>query len=303
MDGDGPTIPQFCLDRLSIKPAQYLGGRVNWHWLVEKSSDRFVLRGYPEHLLQDVEYEHDVMRRLHELGWPVPTVVEGPISGAGRLWCLLVLLPGAPRAGDDPDERTDRGQLLAELHQATSTFPVAGQRTGFQTADELVHRVALMTAVREYEQLRPRSGHILRWHLDQVCEAFDRIELEDAETMVVHSDFATWNLLYEDGRLSGVLDFDGTHQNYRVSDFALSWRGYQDEVIEGYERVHPLSDLDRQLLGPCYWSWLFIGVEREVAGMVSGDRPIHDFDWQVNHLLRRPRLFADPLPPYAGPRD
>ena len=76
----------------------------------------------------------------------------------------------------------------------------------------------------------------------------------------------------------------------------------QDEVVEGYEEVHPLSDFDQNLLCPAYWSWLFIGVENRIEDMISGRVPIHDFDWQVEHLLRRPELYGDRLEPYPGPR-
>ena len=78
----------------------------------------------------------------------------------------------------------------------------------------------------------------MRWHIDRAQENFERIDLDRAETIVLHSDFAPWNLLFEDERLTGIIDFDGTHLNYRVADFANSWRGYQDEVIDGYHDMH-----------------------------------------------------------------
>ena len=299
---ESPSVPQVCLDRWSIKQVKHLGGRVNQHWLVETDSSRLVLRGYPEDQVQDVWYEHEVMRRLHQLGWPVATVVEDPISAADRLWSLFTLLPGAPRVDKGPDERRDRGRLLAELHESTSALADMGQWRGFRKADEIVHDPTLVEAIREYERIRPSHGHIMRWHLDKVRRAFEPIELDDAETIVLHSDFAPWNLLFVDGKLSGVLDFESTHLNYRVSDFALSWRGHQDEVVEGYEEVHPLSDFDQNLLCPAYWSWLFIGVKQRIEGMISGQIPIHDFDWQVEHLLRRPELYSERLEPYPGPK-
>ncbi len=83
-----------------------------------------------------------------------------------------------------------------------------------------------------------------------------------------------------DDRLSGVLDFESTHLDFRVADFALSWRGSYDEVVHGYEAVHPLSDLDWQLLVPVFWGWLFLGVKDEISAMLSGQAAIHGFDWQ-----------------------
>ncbi len=89
---------------------------------------------------------------------------------------------------------------------------------------------------------------------------------------------------------------------YRVSDFALAWRGRQDEVIHGYEQVHELTELDRQLLVPAYWAWLFLGVEEGINRMISGISTPHGFDWQTKHLLRRSRFHDGWAEPYPGPK-
>ena len=129
-----------------------------------------------------------------------------------------------------------------------------GQRRGFGLADEVIGDPELVGLIQGYEKFRLSEGHVVRWHIDQALEGFDRLDLESAETTVLHSDFAPWNLLYEGEILTGILDFDATHLNYRGADFANSWRGYQDEVIEGYEEVHKLSDLDWELLVPAFWA-------------------------------------------------
>ncbi|MCL2639967.1 MAG: phosphotransferase, partial [Phycisphaerales bacterium] len=118
-----------------------------------------------------------------------------------------------------------------------------------------------------------------------------------------HGDFAPWNILYNDGHLTGLIDFEATHLNYRASDFALAWRGHQDEVIQGYEEVHPLSSFDRQLLIPCYWSWLFLGIKDEINKIKQGSLPpipLPNFHWQIRHLLTRSKLLN--ILPYPGPK-
>ena len=173
-----------------------------------------------------------------------------------------------------------------------------GQRIGFGLSDEAVQDPDLVSAIRDYERIYPAEGHILRWHLDRARESFESIDLDTAETIVLHSDFAQWNLLFESGRLTGILDFEATHLNYRVADFALSWRGYQDEVIDGYQEVHKLTDPDWDLLIPAYWSWLFLGVKAAIIAMTSGKVPPHRFEWQIEHLQKRSRLLAQRAPQY-----
>lgn len=92
-----------------------------------------------------------------------------------------------------------------------------------------------------------------------------------------------------------------THLKYRVSDFGLSWRGHQDAVVEGYEEVSPLSELEQSLLTPAYLSWLFVGIEGRIRAMLAGRLPYDDFAWTVRHLLRRPTLYGQRLPPYRAP--
>ena len=140
----------------------------------------------------------------------------------------------------------------------------------------------------------------MRWHIARALESFARIDLGRAETIVLHSDFAPWNLLFQGGQLTGIIDFDGTHLNYRVADFANSWRGNQDEVIDGYQEIHKLTDLDWQLLIPVYWSWMFIGAKDAIRAMVSGKAPPHDFEWAIRHLVRREGLMGQRAERYPG---
>jgi aminoglycoside phosphotransferase (APT) family kinase protein len=304
MLADQCPVSPICRDVMrywDATPIDYLGGRSNEHWLVESGRSRFVLRGYSAEPFDDIGYELAVLRCLRDLGWPVPVAVEEPIHRGGRTWCLFTWLPGACRPlADGVEEKRTRGRLLAELHDATSRMAGMGQRGGFDRSDALIRDPALVSAIRAYERIYPAEGHIMRWHLDRAQEAFACLDVETAETIVLHSDFARWNLLFEGERLTGILDFEATHLDYRVADFALSWRGEHDEVINGYQEVHTLTDLDWELLVPVYWSWLFIGVKKEIGAMIAGKVPPHDFEWQVRHLMRRPGLLGRRAPRYPG---
>ena len=240
------------------------------------------------------------MAHLLHAGWAVPEILGDPFRAEGAQFQLMSLLPGSPKARADSDERLTRGRLLARLHDTLASFP-STQRTGFSTSDQLVRRTELIDALRAYEQVDSRVAYIMLWHLDRVREGFETVPLGDADKLTLHGDFAVWNLLFEGDQLSGILDFEATHLNYRAADFALSWRGHQDEVVEGYEDVHPLSDLDWELLGLCYWSWLFIGIEEKIDAILQGS-PGRDLEWHVTHLLRRPGLPRFSLPSFPDGR-
>ena len=295
-----PQIPGTVKQRWGISPACYLGGRHNQNWLVEFRGSHLVVRGSSDEPFPHIAYELEVLTRLDREGWPVPAPVEEPVEVDGRTWGLLKFLPGTCRTTNRPSDRRARGRLLAELHEATTPLVGMGQRKGFGLADEVVGDPELIGLVQEYEKHKPSEGHVLRWHMDQARVCFDRLNLADAETTVLHSDFAPWNLLYEGKNLTGILDFDSTHLNYRVADFANSWRGYQDEVIHGYEEVQKLSDLDWDLLVPTFWAWMFIGVKQAIKVTLVEKGVPPDFEWQVRHLLRREGLMGRRAAPYPG---
>jgi Ser/Thr protein kinase RdoA (MazF antagonist) len=247
----------------------------------------------------DITYELEVQQYLRRDGWPVAQVIREPTWLADKTWCLLERLPGAS-LDDSPEERRQRGRLLAELHESTAQLTGLGQRAGFVLADTLAGDAELERSICAYERMRPREGHILRWHLDCARAAFAQLDLQNAETVVLHGDFARWNLLFQDDRLTGILDFEASHRNYRVADFALSWRGDQDEVLAGYMQVHPLAELDWQLLVPAFWSWLFLGMKQQIGDILSGKAQPHGFEWQIKHLLKRTDLLAHRAPAYSG---
>ena len=258
-----------------------------------------MVRGYSNEAFPHIAYELEVLTQLDEAGWPVPTEVEGPIQVDGRTWGLFKYFPGTCRTSNEPEDRRARGRLLAELHEATASLEGMGQRRGFGLSDDVIGDPGLIDSIRKYEQIKPSEGHVMRWHIDRANEAFDRLDLDSAVTTVLHGDFTPWNLLYEGESLTGVIDFEATHLNYRVADFANSWRGHQDEVVEGYEEVSKLSDLDWQLLVPAYWAWMFIGVRQAIETALERKDAPPDFEWQIRHLLRREGLMgglADPYP-------
>lgn len=304
MIADGSPTQKVCHEvkhQWELTPIDYLGGRANQHWLVESRGRRLVLRGYSDEPFDDINYELEVLQRLWKLGWSVPVPVEEPILSEGRTWCLFTWLPGAPRStADSLVEGRERGRLLAKLHDSTSHIVELGQRSGFGRSDEVICDSELVALIRLYEGIKPIEGHVMRWHLEQAQEAFERIDTSGSELIVLHGDFTQWNLLFEGENLSGIIDFEATHLNYRVADFALSWRGKHDEVIEGYHDVHKLTELDWELLVPVYWSWLFLNIKNELKRMVSGEIPPHGFEWQVKHLVRRSGLLGRRAAQYPG---
>jgi aminoglycoside phosphotransferase (APT) family kinase protein len=285
-----PSPPGACLTHFAATPVQFLGGRRNQHWLVKTPHGQFVLREFADDTLASADYECKLLRLLHEREWPVPVRVGAPLEHHGQVWCLFTQRPGMPLAGKDALSQRARGRLLAQLHEATSALTGLGQRPDFMQADEMLNDASLLAAVTRYERQDAEAGHVMRWHLDKARALIADIDVTHLSRIILHGDFAPWNLLYDGGALTGVIDFEAAHLNCRVSDFALSWRGSQDDVIDGYEENHALSDVDRQMIVPAFWAWLFRGVREEIEAAEQDATAAADFKWQIRHFLLRSRF-------------
>ncbi|MET9019582.1 phosphotransferase [Actinopolymorpha sp. NPDC004070] len=296
-----PLPPSEVTGRLGVQVEGYLGGRANTQWLVTAAGSPLVLRRYPAEPLGDVGYELSVLRRLNAMGWPVPVPVDDPIDVDGHTWCLFSRLSGASRTVADPKaEQRARGRLLAELHADTETLGDLGQRPGWHRAEAVVADSELYRGLAAYQRLFPWQARLLRWHAERAHERFDALDLGNRCLIVLHSDFNARNLLFQNGKLTGIVDFESTHLNHRASEFALAWQGRYDEVLHGYEEVRPLDEVDRALLAPTLWSWVLLGVAENIRRMTSDSIEPHGFDWQVGRLLRRSPLMGSEAAPYPG---
>ncbi len=241
-----------------------LSHRLTTTWQAARQGAGFVVKHFGPESLPDWPYVLRVAAALRQQGWPTPEPVEAPLVRTDGAWVMFHELPGQPKqpaAGDKPAEQIARGRLLAEFHQAAVATGITDQRAGFTGPEALVADPELERWLRVHEAVNPEEGRILRTYRDAAAQWFACHPGLDAPSSVIHSDFAPWNLLFHNGRLTGVLDFEATHHNFQVADFALSWRGYQDDVLRGYNDVRPLSAAEWELLRPVFWSWMFLGVK------------------------------------------
>lgn len=287
--------PDVCAHwRLAAGPA--LGHRETGTWAVTRDGTPFVVKHFDPRTFTDWSYTLRVAAALRAQGWPTPEPVDEPLTRPDGTWVLFHRLPGRsvrPVDTDPPAEQRARGRLLAEFHAAAAATGITDQRGGFTGPAEVVADPGLDRWLRVHETARPDEGRLLRACRDAAVAWFAEHPTDTAPRSVIHGDFTPWNLLFEGGRLSGVVDFEGTHHTVQVADFALSWRGYQDSVLQGYDEVRPLSDLEWHLIRPAYWAWLFIGVGDLLAAHYGDGRRARvrpNLDWQLAHLSKHSAL-------------
>ena len=282
------TLPpsDAVLERFGLRVVAPLGGRLNLHWLVEARRERLVLRRWWQPA-DEIDYELRLLARIAALGWPVAPAVAGPIKVDGYVWSLASFLPGDPPSDRySIAEQRARGRLLAEFHADLAQLGDFGQRGMWRRCEQILRDPTLDDLLTDHERQQPEEIQILRWHLHRARARVEGLALHDRPGIVVHGDFAPWNLRFIDGHLSGILDFELAHWDHRIGDFALAWRGKYDDVIHGYAEVSPLEPEEWELLTPLWWAFL---IDVICQDMRNG---IRDDGWTIRKLLQRSPLMG-----------
>ena len=260
----------------------------NAHWRVTTlDGDVFLRRSVAPRTGEAVEYGLALLDRLATRGWPVPRPASGCITEAGRVWVAFEALQGRPRQirseGGRLEEQRTRGVLLARLHADMNDVTELGQRPGSVRAeDSFGHLEAQLGGLA---RTHPAEARSLQQHLDDTRQALAALHAEQQPVQIVHGDFSTWNLLFADKRLSGVLDFDLARLDHRVADFALSARGGAEAVLSAYDEVSPLSDMDWALLVPVFRAWYLSQASEKFVGTTI---PAPQLGFVLNHLNNPP---------------
>lgn len=260
-----------------------LGGRLNQHWLIQRGDESLVLRRWaaPEGL----DYETRLLAELAGKGWPVAPILGGPFWFEGHPWTLSPTLPGEPADGHgNAVEQRARGRLLAEFHLALAELPNLGQRPGWLRCEVIVADTTLDEILAANEPSSPEEIRHLRQHLEAARGQISNLQPDNWPGQIIHGDFTPWNLHVQGNHLTGILDFELSHWDHRIADFALSWRGQYDDVIHGYHEVSPLAEGEWQLLTPLWWAQLIEGACRNLRHNTWDD------GWTIKKLLQRSPL-------------
>lgn len=246
---------------------QLEGGVINANWLVEKPGGPIVVRRYTAaRSIPAIRWEQALIGFAAERGWPVPTpiAVQGGstlLEKDGHLWSASLFIEGDPGIEDSTALRRIYGRLLARFHRDLAGFGGEGQRPGFGKTWELDLMVEPAEAgtfnelVARFSREYPDLGAAVRRQRYRSLRELSRLHYPDLPEHPIHGDFRPKNLLFKDGNLSAILDFDQARRDALVCDLApllmpfmpLDFR-LSAALLEGYESVRPLSDDEWALL-------------------------------------------------------
>ena len=183
-------------------------------------------RYHPQATQEELAYEHAVLGYLADLGWVVPAALGEPVRWQGRWYCLTRYVPGQAVRAEDARQRRRRGRDLARLHLALrGAAERLGQRPGWRAQ----HTAVTVRSGHPWEErvgglasVSPRLAAWAQAAATQAHESLAALGADELPVMVVHGDFAAWNVHYDRERLAGVIDFGLTHVDTRPFELAIA---------------------------------------------------------------------------------
>ena len=212
-------VGEWGLRAIDIKVPE--AGTMNEMYLVTTATNRVVLRGHRRRDRRRVELEHEVMAHARGMGLPVPATIPTPgenlvVERDGRYFSLI----GHARGRQVPRDRLGEadaeamGRTLGALHRALRSFRPADAPQARHDRDvpAVLRRIdVLLDRLDAFEHPEPED----HWARERLAtraawlkEHVDLPSPSDAETHVVHGDYQDSNLFFDQGEVSGIIDWD-----------------------------------------------------------------------------------------------
>jgi aminoglycoside phosphotransferase (APT) family kinase protein len=167
----------------------------------------------------DPRWELAVLDGLAERGVRAPRVwghdIEGDLLGAPAI--LLQRLPGSADAVAylRAEPEVGRARTLDLARAAAELHAVEPRTGGLDRAESELSRWHEQFLAARLEP-HPTLGWVFDWLADY--------EAAPAAPVLVHGDFRPGNVLYADGRITGVLDWEMAHLGHPAEDLAWAYR-------------------------------------------------------------------------------
>jgi Ser/Thr protein kinase RdoA (MazF antagonist) len=292
----------------TIQPVSSYWGKTS---LVTTSDGKFFILKEMQSLSQ-VEKEFNLLSRLFSMGASVAVPIhtkhgERYVSTEGKIYCLYPRLPGHiiedHYSGDAVARARTFGKAIAFLH--TCLAKCEGIR-GFE-------ELRLIEQIQGWALpcIRKNGGVMNDRQVEQAWKAFESsiISLDkDLLKQLIHRDLHPANMLFEEGELTGFVDFDLVVQGPRIFDLCYcgtsilasgfpdplklkKWPDLFRALVDGYQEVSPLTLAEFQAipgtLAAIELLFMAFSLESHAEGAANCNASVLDWLSKNNNLTVR----------------
>jgi homoserine kinase type II len=231
-----------------------------------------------------VAFSHALLAHLQAQRFPVPALIstcDEPTSLlqlGGHVYEMFEYVPG-DRCDNSLEQTTSAGRTLAEFHEAVAGFqtdwkPPAGSY--HNTPNVRAGLNAIPTVTSGHDSVFGHEAELLHLtqHLhdeyDEAAAEVQRSELPGWPGTIIHGDWHPGNMLFNEGRVCAVLDFDAARRQPPIIDVAYGmlqfsilrgttapdhWPDFFDETrmrrfLLGHQSCRPLPPEQRHVIPP-----------------------------------------------------
>jgi homoserine kinase type II len=236
-----------------------------------------------------INAQHALVEHLRQAGFPAPTIL--PTTGGATFLILgeesyeiQGYIEGAPYDHTNPVHFQEAASTLALYHILVRDFPALHGRSKLYDPTILSTNLANLIKAWQLDQ-DPESSPLLQQLVTHTADlATHYAGQESLPHTVIHGDYYADNLLFEDDRVVGVVDYDKACWQPRVAELAealiyfasprpghlrhLVYPGFLDwepftRFLRYYARANPLDESEVHAL-PDYIRciWLSVSLQR-----------------------------------------
>jgi homoserine kinase type II len=229
-------------------------GTINSNFALETDRGRWFVRVNEGKSPEDCAWEAALVVDLAAAGLPVPVPVAAPkdqrfLDHRGLLVSVFPWQSGRHRA---PGEVTEKdaaaiGDVLARMHVAASARPRSTWRDGIYQYSDIVARFESFRGSTD-----PALAHAIAVLADEFAWLTSQASVRDAAGHgVIHQDLFRDNVLWNNGDVVAILDFEQASRGSFVYDLAVAINDWcwdrpviARAMIDAYNRVYRLTEED-----------------------------------------------------------
>lgn len=239
-------------------------GTINSNFEIETDRGRFFVRVNEGKAEVDVAWEARLVAALAENGVTAPPPVVArdgrpyaPLASERGKWVSVFPWRGGVHLAAQQvtaDHAGTLGEALARLHVAGLALPPSWRRGSIYDHDHLKARYD-----RFASNVDPALAHAIAIIGEELAHASERAAVRRRATQgLIHGDLFRDNVLWEGGAITAILDFEQASGGSLAYDLAVCindwcWTAQPElelvgALLEGYQRVRPLTPGDREAL-------------------------------------------------------
>jgi len=251
---DKPQLEAFLLDYPVEKLIEFKGieaGITNSNFFVTTQNREYVLTIVEHETASDVEWFMQLLGFLHQSHIPCAEPIIANTNQytqilADKPATLVAKLIGHEKVSVHADDCYEIGSVLAKLHVSCKDYPSQrsdsrGQPWHQQTTDKVSSRLSK-------EDKRLLTSKMNEGYIDK---------LNTLPGSVIHADLFRDNVLFDKGRISGIIDFYYACSDCMLYDLAIvfnDWCRCDDKTIDtlraralfnGYEKIRTLQSTEK----------------------------------------------------------